>query len=253
MGLFDGDNLQLPFGPQLPFELPQEPGYATVRDEAVRGFLVTLPQGEILYADNFFSPQTARRSVEYFQENRQCDWRSPDFPAQVRSDLAALQFENINWQQDSMRIYGKVLPLPRLTAWYGDRGRSYTYSGIRSEPNPWNKGLLYLKRQVEGVAGARFNSVLLNWYRDGEDCVGWHADDEQRLGRNPVIASVSFGETRDFVVRRKDDKSRKIVFPLGQGSLLIMRGELQHYWEHAVPRRLGVRGSRFNLTFRSIQ
>src|SRR5690606_15717201 len=135
-------------------------------------------------------------------------------------------------------------PLPRLTAWYGDSGKSYTYSGIKSEPNEWNKGLLYLKQQIERVAGVEFNSVLLNWYRDGEDYLSWHADDEKELGLNPVIASVNFGETRDFFLRRNVDKSQKITIPLRHGTLLVMSGELQHHWQHSVPKRKRVDGSR---------
>jgi alkylated DNA repair dioxygenase AlkB len=97
-----------------------------------------------------------------------------------------------------------------------------------------------------------FNSVLLNWYRDGEDHLSWHSDDEKELGKNPIIASANFGESRDFVVRLKSDHSQKITFPLKHGTLLIMKGELQHYWEHAVPKRKNVQRSRFNMTFRRI-
>ena len=98
----------------------------------------------------------------------------------------------------------------------------------------------------------KFNSVLLNWYRNGNDHLNWHADDEKELGRNPTIASVNFGETRDFIVRRKDDRTRRLVLPLKHGTLLLMRGALQHHWEHSVPKRLEARRSRFNLTFRRI-
>ena len=113
-------------------------------------------------------------------------------------------------------------------------------------------GLLYLKHEIERVVGHEFNSVLLNWYRDGEDYLNWHADDEKELGVNPVIGSVNFGETRDFLLRRNTDASQKITIPLKHGTLLVMSGELQHHWQHSVPKRKRVRGSRFNLTFRRI-
>ena len=119
-------------------------------------------------------------------------------------------------------------------------------------PNEWNKDLLYLKEKIESFVGVEFNSVLLNWYRDGEDYLNWHADDEKELGLNPVIASINFGETRDFLIRKNDDPAKKLSIPLMHGTLLLVRGELQHYWQHCVPKRKGVRGSRFNLTFRRI-
>jgi len=238
---------------QLPFEIPKDSGYAANWDETLRGYRISVPNGEILYADKFFDSRISNRTVEYFQENAYCDWRSDAWKALARADLALIDFKNIKWKQDFIKLYGKVIPLPRLTSWYGDDGRTYTYSGITSTPNEWNKGLLYLKREIEKWASAEFNSVLLNWYRDGEDSQSWHSDDEKELGNNPVIASANFGETRDFVIRRKDDKTKKIAFSLTHGTLLIMQGELQHYWEHSVPKRKNVNGSRFNLTFRSIR
>ncbi|MDC4318744.1 alpha-ketoglutarate-dependent dioxygenase AlkB, partial [Acinetobacter baumannii] len=142
---------------------------------------------------------------------------------------------------------------PRLTSWYGDSGKSYSYSGIKSEPNPWNKGLLYLKTEIEKIAKEQFNSVLLNWYRNGDDYMNWHADDEKELGKNPIIASVNFGETRDFVLKNNQDENIKIKIPLNHGTLLIMKGALQHFWQHSVPKRANIKKSRFNLTFRTIK
>ena len=150
-------------------------------------------------------------------------------------------------------MFGKQIYQPRYTAWYGDSDKPYTYSGLTLQPKPWNKGLRYLKNEVDKIAGVTFNSVLMNWYRDGEDYMGWHADDEKELGKNPVIASVNFGATRRFLLRRKDDKKLKIEFPLKHGSLLIMKGELQHYWQHSVPKERKVKEDRFNLTFRVIK
>ncbi len=235
-----------------PFQLPQADGYVVRWNAAFRGYEITVPDGELIYVESFFNLRISNRSLEYFQENDQVDWQTTDWPTLSPEAFARIAFTNIRWRQDRIRLYGKERPLPRLTAWYGDDARSYTYSGITSRPNPWNKGLLYLKERVEALAGTGFNSVLLNWYRDGNDHLGWHADDEKELGRDPVIASVNFGETRDFFVRRKDDHRKKLVLPLKHGSLLLMRGALQHHWEHSVPKRARVKTSRFNLTFRQI-
>jgi len=238
---------------QLPFGIPQDSGYETNWNDTLQGYRISVPNGEMLYVETFFDARISNRTVGYFQENANCDWRSDTWNDLVRGDLSPIDFKNIKWKQDSIKLYGNVIRLPRLTSWYGDRGKCYTYSGITSVPNEWNTGLLYLKGEIEKWAGVNFNSVLLNWYRNGDDHMGWHSDDERELGENPVIASANFGETRDFVVRRKDDKTKKIVFPLAHGTLLIMQGELQHYWEHSVPKRKRANGSRFNLTFRSIR
>ena len=200
-----------------------------------------VPNGEMLYSERFIDQKVSDRSVEYFQENDTLDWKSAKWGDIGDEDLANIRFSNIKWQHDRIKMYGKPVPLPRLTAWYGDPGKSYTYSGINSQPNAWNKGLLYLKSRVEEAAGAEFNSVLLNWYRNGEDHLNWHADDEKELGRNPVIASLNFGETRDFAIRRNADGT-KIMIPLGHGTLLVMRGEMQHHWQHSVPKRKAVKG-----------
>jgi alkylated DNA repair dioxygenase AlkB len=167
-------------------------------------------------------------------------------------DLQRIAFRNIRWKQDSMKLYGKAILLPRLTAWYGDPGAAYTYSGIKSEPNPWTDGLLHIKSRIEDATGAVFNCVLLNWYRDGKDSLSWHADDEKELGNNPVIASANFGATRDFQLRRNDNPDQTITIPLKHGTLLVMRDALQEHWKHAVPKRANIRESRFNLTFRYI-
>jgi alkylated DNA repair dioxygenase AlkB len=240
------------FESKLPFELPSQEGYSVHRLEGMDGYRIDVPNGELVYIEHFFSKKISDRSVEYFLENETVDWRTAKWKQMTAEQFAEMRFANILWKQDSIKLYGRTIPLPRLTAWYGDAGRSYTYAGIRSEPNEWNKGLLYLKQETERLAGLEFNSVLLNWYRDGEDYLNWHADDEKELGLNPVIGSVNFGETRDFFLRRNVDTSQKIVLPLKHGTLLIMRGEIQHNWQHSVPKRKRVDGSRFNLTFRHI-
>lgn len=235
-----------------PFELPNEDGYSAHWNEELKAFHIKIPKGEILYAKNFFSKKINDRTVEYFLENDTFDTKATNWREITSEDLFKAEFKNIKWKQDSISLYGKNIPLPRLTSWYGDKGQSYTYSGINSQPNEWNDGLLYIKKQIEKVAEVVFNSVLLNWYRDGDDYLNWHADDEKELGKNPIIASMNFGETRDFIIRKNDDNSKKITIPLEHGTLLIMRGEMQHFWQHSVPKRKKVRGSRFNLTFRII-
>lgn len=241
------------FEQKLPFDIPCQEGFVVHNLADQDGYRIAVPNGELIYIEHFFSKKISDRSVEYFQENDAIEWRSAKWREINPEEFSKINFTNIRWKQDSINMYGKSIPLPRITAWYGDSGKSYTYSGIRSEPNAWNKGLLYLKQEAERIACVEFNSVLLNWYRDGDDHLNWHADDEKELGLNPVICSVNFGETRDFVLRRNSDVSQKITLPLSHGTLLVMRGELQHYWQHSVPKRKRVNDSRFNLTFRRIR
>jgi len=158
-----------------------------------------------------------------------------------------------NWRQEKIRVYGKHLDLPRLTAWYGDPGKAYSYSGISMEPYPWTDCLLTVKHKVDAAAGVRFNSVLLSLYRTGEDSLSWHQDDEPELGDDPVIASVSFGATRCFQFRHKARKElSKVSIDLTHGSLLIMRGPTQRFWVHQVPKTAKSVPPRINLTFRVI-
>lgn len=161
--------------------------------------------------------------------------------------------QEINWQQEYIKIYGKENPVPRLTAWHGDEGYAYTYSGIRMEPAPWTETLLFIKQQIEPIAKVKFNSVLLNFYRDGKDGVAWHSDDEPELGNYPVIASVSFGGTRKFSLKLKDKtRSEKHDILLSNGDLLLMKGETQKYWYHQIPKTKKTVFPRINLTFRVI-
>lgn len=237
---------------ESPLALPDAPGFTSTWDETWKGYRIAVPNGELFFAPNFFSRKISDRTVEYFQENEMIDWRTTNFKNLSPEIFSQIKFRNIAWKQDVIKMYGKEHLLPRLTAWYGDPDKEYTYSGINSKPNPWNKGLLYIKQQIEKCAKTNFNSVLLNWYRDGSDHLSWHADDEKELGCNPTIASANFGETREFILRRRDNEKLKITIPLSHGTLLIMRGALQHHWVHAVPKRARVEGSRFNLTFRRI-
>ncbi|MGK7898566.1 MAG: alpha-ketoglutarate-dependent dioxygenase AlkB, partial [Xenococcus sp. (in: cyanobacteria)] len=158
------------------------------------------------------------------------------------------------WQQDHIKMYGKEIALPRLTAWYGDSGRNYTYSGITMNPQPWNSTLWEIKQRVEDLAQVSFNSVLLNLYRTGRDSVNWHSDDEPELAPGFPIASVSLGGTRRFVMKHKSKREvGKFELKLTNGSMLLMGGETQQHWLHQVPKTRKKVNSRINLTFRVIR
>ena len=159
----------------------------------------------------------------------------------------------VDWKLESARLYGRTVPMPRLVAWFGDPGTVYRYSGIEAVPRPWTPLLRTIKSRVDCASGATFNSVLLNRYRDERDSVSWHSDDEPDLGRNPIIASVSFGAVRTFQFRHKTDQSRRERIELPHGSLLLMAGATQHHWEHQIPKRSRRIGERINLTFRTIR
>jgi alkylated DNA repair dioxygenase AlkB len=158
---------------------------------------------------------------------------------------------NVPWRQDELKMYGRTIPIPRLTAWYGDPGATYVYSGIRNEPMPWNSVLEGLRQSLEASHGVRFNSVLLNLYRNGRDSLSWHADDERELGREPFIASLSLGATRIFQMQHRVSGETRSI-DLEHGSLLVMSGVTQQYWKHQVPKERDATGARINLTFRVI-
>ncbi|WP_194436409.1 alpha-ketoglutarate-dependent dioxygenase AlkB family protein [Vibrio fluminensis] len=156
---------------------------------------------------------------------------------------------NISWQQESITMFGRSILQPRLQAWFGDK--SYQYSGLKLEPHPMPPALEKLKQQCEHICQQPFNSVLLNLYRDGHDYMGWHQDNEKELGEHPTIASISLGASRKFSLKQKYG-DKKIDFELTHGSLLVMAGELQHHWRHALPKSRKVSQPRINLTFRNI-
>jgi len=178
----------------------------------------------------------------------------PSFFNKADSDrLFKSLLDNIKWQQDKIKFFGKMIDLPRLTAWYGVNDKPYTYSGIPMNPHPWTPDLLEIKSKIELEAKVNFSSVLLNLYRDGKDSVAWHCDDERELGINPVIGSVSFGATRTFKLRHLKDKELVEKVELTHGSYILMKGETQHKWEHEIPKTSKKLTARINLTFRVIK
>lgn len=190
--------------------------------------LYNLPDADITLFDNFFTNQESK-------------------------NLHQKLIDNIQWRQDKIKIFGKLIDQPRLTAFYGDATKDYSYSGIVMKPNDWYDDLLFIKNRVEEVSKITFSSVLLNYYRDGKDSMGWHSDDEKELGQNPVIGSVSFGESRVFQMRHKFQKEiKKVDIALKDGSFLLMKGATQHFWQHQIPKTKRKLESRINLTFRVI-
>jgi alkylated DNA repair dioxygenase AlkB len=159
-------------------------------------------------------------------------------------------FESINWKQDAMKFYGKEVKLPRLTAWHGSSVKDYSYSGIENKPVAMTRELLEIKSRIEKESSFSFNSVLLNLYRDGNDSVSWHRDNEKVLRVNPVIASVSFGATRTFKFRHVNDHSLVRSVDLTSGTYVLMKGRTQHLWEHHIPKSKKVNSPRISLTFR---
>jgi len=177
-------------------------------------------------------------------------WRHVDLGLDSERLLQQLIDDSV-WRQEKITVYGKPYLQPRLSAWHGDL--SYSYSGIRLEPLPWTTTLLEIRHRVENLVEHEFNSVLLNYYRDQKDKMGMHSDDEAELGPQPVIASLSLGETRTLLFRhrsRKDLKTLKLALP--SASLLLMRGDTQKHWRHGINAEKHSCGPRINLTFRAV-
>ena len=171
-------------------------------------------------------------------------------PLARRSTLFNTLRAETTWEQSRIRIAGRIIPIPRLNAWYGDA--DYSYSGVTLQTRPWTPTLLSLKQQVESATGVAFNSALLNLYRNGADSVDWHSDDEPELGCNPQVASLSFGTVRRFELKHRTIPKSRYRIDLPDGALLLMAGELQHHWLHRVPKQPGIDGERINITFRSV-
>jgi alkylated DNA repair dioxygenase AlkB len=173
-------------------------------------------------------------------------------PADRADSLLKVLLNQVSWQQSQIRLYGRTVAEPRLSCWMGDSEAVYRYSGTVFTPKPWIEPVTQLKRAVEVRSGQHFNSVLLNYYRNGGDAMGWHSDDEPELGPRPVIASVSLGGARRFLLREKRKGARSFGLNLAHGSLLVMHGDLQRRFQHALPRTLKSVDARINLTFRKI-
>jgi len=185
------------------------------------------PNAEIIYFPSFFDGATA-------------------------DELFKKLLQQTPWQQDDIVVFGKKQAQPRLTALYGNQGKSYSYSNIKMQPHAWTLDLQKIKSYVEAYTETTFTTVLLNYYRDGSDSNGWHADNEKELGQNPSIASVSFGAERLFQLKHNTNKELKKNILLEHGSLLVMKGTTQHFWKHQIPKTKKPTGPRINLTFRTI-
>ncbi len=155
------------------------------------------------------------------------------------------------WPQSDFQLFGRNLRLPRLQTWHADEGIVYSYTNNLLTTRPWSPILTALRLRVEAATGHSFNAVLVNYYRDGRDYVGWHSDDDREMGPTPVIASVSLGAEREFYYRRKDDHECVGHQPLSHGSLLVMPPEFQHHWQHSVQADDSTT-SRINCTFRYV-
>jgi alkylated DNA repair dioxygenase AlkB len=178
----------------------------------------------------------------------------PDFlPARNADGLVECLWAGLQWDQRDITLFGRSIPQPRLTSWYGDPDAHYTYSGLNLHPLPWHTDLLELRKLLQERLRHNFNSVLANAYRDGHDSMGWHADDEKELGSKPLIASLSLGENRRFLLRKKLEKnSRSVGLQLEHGSLLVMQGDSQSRYLHSLPKTRKPAGLRINLTFRQV-
>jgi alkylated DNA repair dioxygenase AlkB len=159
----------------------------------------------------------------------------------------------LSWQQYPIRMFGKTLLQPRLIAWYGDKDTQYTYSQTTLIAEGWDDNLKQIQEELKHRLQLNFNSVLANLYRDGQDSMGWHSDNEKELGAEPVIASISLGAARTLQFRKKDDHKTKTSILLESGSLLLMRGNTQDNWQHQIAKTKKVKTPRINLTFRIIQ
>jgi len=205
---------------------------------------------------NLQIPFHLEQSPESIEQWQLADADIQLFPHFLSTTEADLYFDdlkkNMPWQQDSLNFGGKSVLIPRLQVWVGDKQSRYTYSGLSLSPLPWTPVLEKLRKLVEKASNSEFNSVLLNYYRDGSDSVAWHSDDEKELGSEPTIASLSLGVSRCFQLKHKTEKYLKSSCELGNGSLLVMGKGVQQHWQHQVPKQAEVDTGRINLTFRRI-
>ncbi|MGD8885457.1 MAG: alpha-ketoglutarate-dependent dioxygenase AlkB [Gammaproteobacteria bacterium] len=192
----------------------------------------------------------SRQSRTLINRNGRLDLISGLIPHDEANRLFAVLQSKLAWSEEHIKVYGKFHKVPRLVCWYGDNNVNYRYSGVDHQALPWPPALQALRQRVQQVTGEKFNSVLGNLYRNGQDSMGWHADNEKELGDSPFIASISLGEERIFKVRHKDGETIKLALP--HGSLLTMSGAFQQYWQHCIPKTSRPRAARINLTFRNI-
>ena len=188
---------------------------------------IALPEAEIEYYSSFLSASESQLLFE-----------------QLLAETA--------WRQEKIRVFGRIHATPRLSCWVGDAGLDYRYSNLTMQPVAWSQALRSINLKLSEATGHQFNSVLINYYRHGKDSNGWHSDNEPELGENPVIASISLGASRDFLLRNKADHKLKYSIPLHAGSLLLMSGTTQSCWQHSIPKRAHA-DARINLTFRTIK
>ena len=179
-------------------------------------------------------------------------WFAPDWLDMAEADALLDSLRRVHWETHRIRLFGREIDSPRLSCWIGDEGAAYTYSGARFQPHPWPVALLAIRERITDELGCMFNSVLANRYRDGRDYMGWHSDNESALGPHPLIASLSLGATRRFMLKHRQDPSRKLELELPHGSLLVMGGDTQRNYRHALPRTARPVEERINLTFRRI-
>jgi alkylated DNA repair dioxygenase AlkB len=177
-------------------------------------------------------------------------FRQINLPASALAILQVL-IEQTPWKEQTIKFYGKVYKQPRLIAWYGDDGISYRYSGVTHAPLPWTGLLHQLKAIAEQYSACNFNSALVNYYRDHRDSMGMHSDNEAELGPQPIIASLSLGAERTFILKHKNT-AQKFTLPLPSGSLLVMQGDTQTFWRHGITKEKHRCAARINVTFRTI-
>ena len=177
----------------------------------------------------------------------------PEFLSKKTSDDLFYKLKKtIPWKQDLIKVFGKTYSQPRLTSLHSTLKKNYSYSTITMTPLEMTSDLIYLMSQIKKINNTNFNTVLLNLYRDGSDSNGWHADNERELGKNPVIASLSLGESRYFHLKHRTKKNQRFKIKLDHGSLLIMSGVMQHKWLHMIPKTKKILGERINLTYRKL-
>lgn len=175
------------------------------------------------------------------------NWLMPDEAKSLFHEL----IHEVNWQSEEIMMFGKKIIVPRKVAWFGEKDALYRYSGVVHHPLPWRSSLKHLQERLAQEHNIQTNSVLCNLYRDGQDYMGWHQDNEKELGKNPVIASISLGTSRKFIFRKKETNEKHSII-LDSGSLLIMKDACQEEWQHSLPKMTFIDEHRINLTFRKI-